>query len=81
MNDCQHREFDCVANVIRMEDSGKFMLEITVTCSECLTRFRFNGLKPGLDLNGIACSMDLTEARLSISPGAKIVPFRANGSH
>lgn len=80
MNECEHEEFDCVATVVRMPESGNFMLEVTVTCSQCQIPFKFLGLKPGLDLNGTGCSLSLTEARLAISPGAKIMPFRANGS-
>ena len=65
---CSHMNFKANVNVARLEDSGRFMAEVRVTCSDCGLPFQFNGLAAGLDMNGAAVSIDGLEANLSISP-------------
>ena len=70
---CDHFEFKVNCQVARLEDVGKFQLEIKVHCIQCKMPFKFVGLKPGLDLEGAAMSIDALEASLSILPSDKIV--------
>lgn len=65
---CKHMKFDCNVVVNRLEDSGRFMAEVRISCSECQVPFAFKGLRPGLDLGGAACSVFGEEARLAIEP-------------
>jgi hypothetical protein len=51
-----------------MEDTGRFMLEVTVRCSDCNKPFQFLGLKPGLDFGGARVSIDGLELNVGISP-------------
>lgn len=59
-----------------MEDSGRFMLEVTVRCTDCEKPFQFLGLQPGLDFNGARVSVDGLELNVAISPeGARPSPL------
>lgn len=44
------------------------MLEVRVNCSDCKKEFQFLGLKPGLDFDGAAVSLDGLELNVGISP-------------
>jgi hypothetical protein len=57
---------DC--SVCRLEDSGRFMLEVRVHCIECGKPFQFLGLQPGLNFEGATVSLDGLEANLAICP-------------
>lgn len=77
---CKHESFHCIVKVARLEDSGRFMAEITVKCSQCDKPFQFLGLQPGLDLNGARVSLDGLEANIAICPqGAKPSPLGIMG--
>lgn len=77
MTDCQHHEFNASVAVARLEDSGRFMAEIRVSCKQCGTPFQFLGLDPGVDLNGARCSIDALEAHIAIAPqGRAISPLQ-----
>ncbi len=65
---CKHEAFNIDCKVARLEDVGKFQLDIKVICLQCKTPFQFKGLKIGLDLNGAMMSVDSLEARLAIVP-------------
>lgn len=71
---CQHMSFECNAQVNRLEDIGRFSVDIRVKCAECGKPFRFLGLPLGLDLNGAAVSSDGTEGRFAIHPVNESVP-------
>lgn len=74
--DCKHEHFKSQSNVIRMEDKGLFMLELSIGCTQCGTRFQFMGLEPGIDLHGARVCLDALEARLAICPeGAQPNPL------
>lgn len=74
---CKHETFHACVKVARLEDSGGFMAEITVKCSQCDLPFQFLGLEPGLDLQGARVSIDGLEANIAICPqGAKPNPFQ-----
>lgn len=65
---CEHKEFHAKVNVIRFEDSGRFMAEITVRCSQCGEPFQFLGLEVGLHVDGARVSVDGLEANIAICP-------------
>ena len=65
---CEHRNFSTKANVARLEDSGGFLVDIIIECSDCKSPFVFLGLPYGLNMQGAAMSPDGTEARLAIRP-------------
>lgn len=74
---CEHRNFGAMVKVARLEDSGQFMAEVTVKCTECNTPFQFLGLEPGLDLQGARVSIDGLEANIAICPaGSKPNPLQ-----
>ena len=65
---CRHEDFNAKVRVARLEDSGRFMAEITVRCSQCDKPFQFLGLEPGVDLDGARVSIDGLEANIAIAP-------------
>ena len=65
---CAHHNFHCSCKVARLEDTGRFMLEVTVKCSECDKPFQFIGLQPGLDFDGARVSVDGLELNVGICP-------------
>jgi hypothetical protein len=66
---CPHENFFANVAVARITDTRTFMADVTIHCEDCGLPFSFNGLPGGLNHDGAACSVDGTEARLSISPG------------
>ena len=66
---CQHMEFECQADVIRIEDDGTFKVNVRVGCVECGLPFSFPGLPFGLDVARPTVSVDGTELRAPITPG------------
>jgi hypothetical protein len=66
---CPHLNFAAKVSVGRMEESGRFMADITIHCADCNEPFHFKGLPCGLDLEGAAVSPDGLEARIAIAPG------------
>lgn len=78
--DCKHMAFGASCKVARLEDSGRFMLEVRVICSDCKLPFQFKGLPAGLNLNGATVSVDGLEANLAICPqGAEMSPLDVIG--
>lgn len=65
---CEHKEFDASVRVARIEDKGRFLAEVRITCRDCGTPMQFMGLKPGLDYNGATVSLDGLEANIGIHP-------------
>ena len=65
---CDHKDFAVEAAVNRLEDTGQFMMDLTVRCTECGVPFQFMGLEPGLDLQGAKVDLEGTTARLAIHP-------------
>jgi hypothetical protein len=63
---CPHENFLANVKVSRLEDSGRFVADVTIKCEKCGEPFRFLGLPCGVDLNGATVSADGTEARLAI---------------
>ena len=74
---CAHHNFDAQTRIARLEDTGQFMAEIRIHCTDCGKPFQFLGLQPGLDLQGARVSIDGLEAQLAIAPeGTKPNPFQ-----
>ncbi|WP_439392342.1 hypothetical protein ACRQ5Q_22365 [Bradyrhizobium sp. PMVTL-01] len=74
---CKHMNFAAQVNVARMEDTGQFMADITVRCSECNVPFQFLGMEAGIDTHGARVSVDGLEARIAICPqGARPNPLQ-----
>jgi len=74
---CTHQNFDASCRVARLEDTGRFMLEVTVHCTDCKRPFQFLGLQPGLNFDGATVSLDGLEANLAICPqGQRPNPFQ-----
>lgn len=65
---CGHFNFMTNAKIARLEDSGGFMADIMINCIDCKKQFKFLGMPLGLNMNGVAVSPDLGEARLAIAP-------------
>lgn len=56
---------------------GRFMLRLRLKCPDCNTWFDFQGMAPGLDYNGVACSFDRKELRVAISTPETLAEFYA----
>ncbi|WP_208093555.1 hypothetical protein [Serratia ureilytica] len=79
---CQHMSFDASVRVARVEDKGRFMAEIRITCRDCGTPMQFMGLAPGYSLNGAHVSLDGLEANIGIFPdGSQPNPIQSLMGH
>lgn len=79
---CKHMNFYASVKVIRMEDSGQFMADVSIQCEDCKIPMQFLGLEPGLNLHGATVSIDGLEARLAICPeGARPNPIQKLMGH
>jgi hypothetical protein len=65
---CKHFNFGFDCKIARLEDSGRFMLEVTVRCTDCGKAFQFLGQKPGLNFDGATVSLDGLELNIGICP-------------
>lgn len=66
---CKHNtkhSAECVVNYL--EDTGRFMLNVQLTCGNCSKPFVFIGLPPGLNMRGATVSVDGRVAALAIAP-------------
>lgn len=74
---CEHHNFDAAVRVGRIEDKGRFMAEIRITCRDCGTPMQFVGLEPGFNFDGATVSLDGLEANIGIHPhGQRPNPFQ-----
>ena len=74
---CKHEAFNAAVNVVRLQDSGKFVAEITIKCAQCELPFQFIGLPPGVNFDGATVSLDGKEACIGIRPeGSTPNPFQ-----
>jgi len=55
-----------------LEDTGRYMCEVSLKCEDCGQPFRFLGLPLGLNMNGAAMNVDGLAARLAIMPADRI---------
>ena len=77
---CGHNNFRVDAAVNRLEDIGRFNVDIRITCDECGKPFRFIGLPSGVDLNGASVSLDAEEGRFAIAPKGEVIPELEGGT-
>lgn len=70
---CDHPSFNATVDVSRLEDTGRFMSDVEISCAVCGVPMRFIGLPAGLDMNGATVSMDGTEGRFAIAPKGEVV--------
>jgi hypothetical protein len=66
--DCVHDNFHADVRVARIEDVGKFVAEIRVTCVTCGEPFRFVGVPAGLSYAQPMVSIDGLELNAPIEP-------------
>lgn len=71
---CVHESFDALVAVNRLEDSGRFMADISIVCRDCGVSMVFLGLPRGVDLNGAATSPFGTELRAAVHPRGEAIP-------
>lgn len=72
---CPHRNFAANVEVNRIEDTGRFMADIMIACTDCELPFAFKGLPQGLDIDGAAVSPGGLEGRFAITPGSLPIAF------
>lgn len=65
---CKHENFKATVRVDRIEEKGRFIAEICISCAECSRPMQFMGLEPGLNYDGATVSLDGFEARIGIHP-------------
>ena len=65
---CKHEAFKATVAVARLEDTGRFVAEISIKCCQCDLPFQFMGLSPGVNFDGATVSLDGQEARIGIHP-------------
>lgn len=70
---CHHENFKALTKVIRLQDSGRFMAELRINCTECGLPFQFLGLPLGLNFAGATMAVDGQEARLAIAPVGRVL--------
>lgn len=66
--DCMHKNFVGKIEVNRLEDVGKFVADVHITCADCGTPFKFLGLPGGLHIDKPTVDVAQIEARLPIAP-------------
>ena len=66
--DCMHENFRTDVRVVRLEDSGRFVAEIAIRCTDCDGPFRFIGLQAGMRFDGPTVSIDELELHAPIEP-------------
>ena len=69
---CKHLNFITESKVARLtDDNGNvmdYMLEVTVTCSDCLMPFLFKGIKSGISFDEPRLNLTRTELRIPLEP-------------
>lgn len=74
---CKHENFDASVSVARLEDVGRFMAEIRITCKDCGVPMQFMGLEPGINLEGATVSLDGLQANIAMhSKGLRPNPLQ-----
>lgn len=65
---CKHEDFAVEANVARIEDIGRFQMDVSVKCSQCGKPFRFLGLPIGVNYDAAMTNLNGTVATMGIYP-------------
>lgn len=80
IKDCKHPHFRGQIAVQRFENTGGFLAEIRINCTDCGAPFEFQGLGTGLDLHGATVDVTGQELRVCITPpGEKLSPLDRMG--
>lgn len=66
--ECKHENFAGNVTVNYLEDTGRWMADITISCGDCLEPFRFPGVNVGVAVTAPMVSFDGTELRAPIEP-------------
>lgn len=75
---CKHLNFHADCKVARIEDLGRFVLEVRVRCVDCKKPFQFVGVEPGFNYNAPTVSLDGLEGNFPITPeGQQPNPLQA----
>lgn len=74
---CPHLVFEAHVIVDRLDEVGKFLANVNVRCRDCRTRFRWQGLQMGVDLQGTMVSVDGFELRGAIVPDGHLTSLMA----
>jgi len=72
MSDCKHEDFRADIAVNRLEDSGAFVADIRIHCTQCKEPFVFPPLPVGLVCDEARINMDGTELRLPLKPKSQM---------
>jgi hypothetical protein len=74
---CEHKTFSAQCAVARVEDIGRFVLEVKISCMGCGTPFQFIGIPPGLSYESPTVSVDGLEAHLPVcAQGVQPTPLQ-----
>lgn len=65
---CKHEGFAARVNVNCMEDTGRFIADVTITCMQCSLPFEFVGIPAGLAWDRPTVAVDGAEVHLPIEP-------------
>lgn len=65
---CAHEDFGAEVRVGRMLDTGRFIAEITISCSQCQLPFRFKGVQAGVAWERPTCSIEGLTLNAPIEP-------------
>ena len=71
---CKHENFNVQADIARLEDIGRFMMNVHVWCEDCGVEMKFLGLPGGLNFDRPTVSVDGLCLRAPIHPEGKDVP-------
>jgi hypothetical protein len=72
---CPHTETAAIVEVIHLEDSDRWQAQIHIWCAHCDEPFLWPAEIPvGVDLSGVARSLDGQELRIAILSAAEVMP-------
>lgn len=66
--ECPHTNFAANVAVNRLEDTGRFHADVTITCTQCGVAFRGLGLQPGIAWDRPTCNITGETLQFPIEP-------------
>jgi hypothetical protein len=73
--DCQHKGLETRSQFVRMIPSGRLIVQVQISCTECGEQFKFDGVeRGGTSFLAPSSSKDGRELRLPISPDGPYNP-------
>lgn len=74
---CQHMNFRADTIVNRIEDIGRYVVELRISCTECSVPFQFVGVEPGFNYDAPTVSLDGLELNVPVCPqGVQPTPLQ-----